>query len=226
MNPNQNSPKNQNIDLQKNENKESSYIQGNIFTMNFADDKKITRFFQKNDSDDEEENRDSGISLPYLDKKNENNNQEGFEYNESNKDKNEALNPKSEYDIEEYNNNKTQRKTLFERVLGPVDAGSVRGSIFNLTIFCLGSGCLNIPQKIGQMSLLVAFIDICLSGAATYMTLNLLIKSSKKAKKFNYGEVVEDYFGKIASYILTISCLIYTFGVLILYMVVSNYIIN
>jgi hypothetical protein len=222
MNPylDKNLANDQKANLLKNEKEEKGYTGGNIFTMNFADDKKITNFFLNGDSDDEEEKRDSGVSLPNLN--NNNNINEGFEYNTSPKEKNEELLKESEPDLEIIDNAANSRRSLFQRVLGPVDAGSIRGSIFNLTIFCLGSGCLNIPQKIGQMSLIVAAIDICLSGLATYMTLNLLILSSKKAKTFNYGEVVEDYFGRIASYILTISCLIYTFGVLILYMVVSN----
>ena len=57
-----------------------------------------------------------------------------------------------------------EKKTLFQRVLGPIDAGSIRASIFNLTIFCLGSGCLNIPQKLGQMSLILSVLDNMAKG--------------------------------------------------------------
>jgi hypothetical protein len=224
MNSNKNSPNNQNINLAKNEKEEDGYFGGNIYTMNFADDNKITRYFQNNDSDDEEEKINSGISLPNLNNNNINKNNhninQGLEYNKPDKEKNEELLQHSESHLEIVDDG---RRSLFQRVLGPVDAGSIRGSIFNLTIFCLGSGCLNMSQKIGQMSLLFFVVDMILSGLATYMTLNLLILSSKKAKTFNYSEVVENYLGKIASYILTIACLINNFGVIILYMVISNY---
>jgi len=201
--------------------KSSSFIKGNIFAMNFANDKAIEDFFQKEDSDDDEnDNEKSFLSMPAINnEKFRNPLQDDEEGTGSDNAKNDNLVIKDE--IEDGN-----RRSLFQRVLGPVDAGSVRGSIFNLTIFCLGSGVLNIPQRIGQMSLLVCIIDIFLSAFATYLTLNLLIISSKRIKNYNYGDVVEDYFGKVAGFILNFACLTYNFGILMLYMVISKFKFN
>ena len=73
-------------------------------------------------------------------------------------------------------------RTLYQRIFGKVDPGSIRGSIFNLAILSLGSGLLALPQKFGQMSILVSIIDIMLAGIAAYWTLNIMILASDKHK--------------------------------------------
>jgi hypothetical protein len=187
----------------------------NIYSMNFSDDKKIEEFFKKEDSDDDEEEKNEKDEKLFENRKD----QDRVELIENFENKEDSLqNMTIASDLTTERN-----RTLFQRILGPVDAGSIRGSIFNLSILSLGSGCLNLPQKMGQMSILVTIIDIFCSGFATYLTLHLLISSSKKAKKFNYYEVVNEIFGKVAAAILTISCLTYNYGVLILYMVISKY---
>jgi hypothetical protein len=193
----------------------------NIYSLNFADDKKIEEFFQKEDSDEDEDekeikNEKEKSLMEMKNDKTENNLNDKVEINNLNNNNDQYITLKSEEDLT------NSGRSLFNRILGPVDAGSIRGSIFSLSILSLGSGCLNLPQKMGQMSIFVTILDIFCSGFATYLTLNLLIISSKKAKKFNYYEVVNELFGKIAAIILIISCLIYNYGIIILYMVISN----
>lgn len=215
---------------QKSPKKGMSYGESNLYLMNFRNDKRIEEILQKEESDEEDDNENKiekkdekmerSISMQYYSKE-----EKLLEKEETEKCERELKEHKEgeENDIIKVKDETNgEKKSLYQRILGPVDAGSVRGSIFNLTIFCLGSGCLNIPQKMGRMSLLVSVIDIILSGIATYFTLNLLILSSKKAKNFNYGEMVDHYFGKVAAFILNVTCLTYNFGILILYMVISN----
>ena len=47
-----------------------------------------------------------------------------------------------------------------------MEPGSLRGSIFSLSILSLGIGSLAIPQKIGIMGLILSPILIILSGLA------------------------------------------------------------
>ncbi len=72
------------------------------------------------------------------------------------------------------------------------------------------------------MSILVTVIDIILSGLATYWTLTLMVTASKKFKNcFNYTKIVEMLYGKKLSNFLVFTILLYTFGIMILYQVVS-----
>jgi hypothetical protein len=116
----------------------------------------------------------------------------------------------------------TQTKSLYQRLFGRIDAGSIRGSIFNLAILSLGSGCLALPQKFGQMSILVSLIDIILAGLAAYWTLNLMIIASEKYKIYNYSELVNHLYGRGLSLVLDITMLVYIFGVMILYQVIGK----
>ena len=109
-----------------------------------------------------------------------------------------------------------QNRSLKDRLFGPIDPGSIRGSIFNLAILSLGSGCLAMPQTFAQMSIVVALVDIILAGMAAYWTLNIMIMSSEKYKIYNYSKLVNTLFGKGMSLFLDITMLIYIFGVMIL----------
>lgn len=115
-----------------------------------------------------------------------------------------------------------RNKSLKQRFFGPVDAGSIRGSIFSLSILSLGSGCLALPQKFGQMSILVSAIEIIVAGLASYWTLNLMIIAADKHKVDNYSKLVHKLFGRPLSLFLEITMLVYLTGILILYQVICK----
>lgn len=114
------------------------------------------------------------------------------------------------------------RKSLKERLFSRIDAGSIRGSIFSMTILSLGSACLALPQKFEEMSALVGIIDIILAGMACYWTLNLLIIASHKVKIYEYSALIKKVFNRPMAMFLDITVLIYIFGIMILYQVISN----
>ncbi len=116
----------------------------------------------------------------------------------------------------------TSRRTLTNRMFGPIDPGSIRGSIFNLAILSLGSACLAMPQKMGQMSVVVTIIDIFISGIVAYWTLNILILSSEKMRIYNYSKLVEKLYGKGMAMFLDSAMLLFIFGIMILYQVIGK----
>ena len=115
------------------------------------------------------------------------------------------------------------RKTFLQRTFGKIDAGSIRGSIFNMVILSIGSAILTLPQKMGQISLLLGLLEIGIFGVITYWTISLLLQVSEKKNTFSYSKLVKEIGGKILSCIIDWSILIYMFGILILYNVVSNF---
>ena len=52
--------------------------------------------------------------------------------------------------------------------------------MFNLSILSLGIGCLALPQKVGQMSLVVSPFVIIIAGLANAWTLLLLSKMASQ----------------------------------------------
>lgn len=201
----------------------------NMFLMSFQNDLKIQDYFSdtKSDSSDEESEKEKQNTQIFL----LNNRGKNIVSEIHTKLKDEIFTDQLQNELMEdntkendYENNITQR-TFIYRLLGPVDAGSIRGSIFNLSIFSLGSGCLALPQKIAKISILASVITIILFGLATYWTLTLMVVSSRRVKNCcNYSKVVEILYGKKLSNFLTFTILIYTLGTMILYQVIGNYI--
>jgi amino acid permease len=113
-------------------------------------------------------------------------------------------------------------RPLYDRLFSKIEPGSVRGSIFTLSIMCLGSGLLALPKKVKYMSISVAFIDIVLAGCAAYWTLTLMIITSNKYDIYEYSKLAQKLYGKWLAILIDITMLIYVFGIMILYQVLSN----
>jgi hypothetical protein len=116
---------------------------------------------------------------------------------------------------------KSSRRSLVERYFSKIEAGSLRGSIFAMSSLALGTGCLALPLQFKNMSLLFALIVLIFSGLAAYWSLSIMILSSIKFKSYDYSKLVFHVFGKCFSMVLDITILIYIFGILISYQVIS-----
>lgn len=115
-----------------------------------------------------------------------------------------------------------QARTFCIRYFGPVYSGSLRSSIFTLSILSLGSGCLSIPQKFTHMSLFVGILTVIICGLAAYKTLNYLIHAAICANILNYSKVVEYYCGRGFSKCLDFIIMLFCFGQMVLLQVISN----
>lgn len=130
-------------------------------------------------------------------------------------------NPLIQHETVENPSSDTER-TRLQRILGPMTPGSLRGSVFSLSVLSVGTGCLSLPQRFGQMSILVAVIEVFLAGLAAYWTLCLMIIAAKSCNKSDYSKVIKHYWGKGWSKFLDVVIIIYQFGILILYQIISN----
>ena len=109
------------------------------------------------------------------------------------------------------------KRSLFNKIFGPMEAGSIRGSIFNMVILSLGTGMFALPKYMSNTSLFLAcflIIGICF---AVWWSLLLLSKACEKNKIYNYSKLIELLYGKIFSLIYDIIVILYSFGVLILF---------
>jgi hypothetical protein len=116
------------------------------------------------------------------------------------------------------------KRSLGDRLFSKVEPGSVRGSIFNLSILSLGCGSLALPQKFSQISMLVAVIDIILASIAAYWTLSILVQAADKYKIYNYSKLAFKVHGNWLSNLLDITILFYILGLMILYQVICKFI--
>jgi hypothetical protein len=117
----------------------------------------------------------------------------------------------------------SHRRTFVERYFSKIEPGSLRGSIFAMSSLALGTGCLAIPSQLQYMSLVGGVMIIILSGISAYWSLNIMILSSNKYKTADYSKLVFHVFGKFSSAFLDYTILIYIFGILISYQVLSKF---
>lgn len=113
------------------------------------------------------------------------------------------------------------RKSLLQRYFSSMDEGSLRASIFAMSSLALGTGCLALPQKFGQMSFSCALLTIILAAAAAFWSLKIMIVASKKIGCDEYSKCVSLTFGKKAANFLDLVTMLYIFGILISYQVIS-----
>lgn len=117
-------------------------------------------------------------------------------------------------------------KPLMNRLFGRMEAGSLRGSIFAISSLALGTGCLALPIRFTQLGLVWALIFLILSSIIAYWSLTLMVKSTiGKTDCYDYSRFVKHTLGKTPAFILDLVIIIYIFGVLISYQVISKYII-
>lgn len=114
------------------------------------------------------------------------------------------------------------RRTFVERYFSKIEPGSLRGSIFAMSSLALGTGCLAIPNQLQYMSLIGGIFIILFSGMSAYWSLSIMILSSKKYKTADYSKLVFHVYGKFLSALLDYTILIYIFGILISYQVISK----
>jgi hypothetical protein len=142
-------------------------------------------------------------------------------------DKENIVSP-SEYPINRYSNNSStpseeNRKSLMNRIFSPMDEGSLRGSIFAMSSLALGTGCLALPCKFGQMSFVVALVMLVIGSICAYWSLVIMIEASRKTNTMDYSRLAKESLGPKMALLLDIIILIYIFGILISYQVISKY---
>ena len=205
----------------------SGNIEGNIIENN--SDNKNDNIEQNSQIDNLIQN-DEKISMGIRDSKatetnikeerNENKEEVGIEQDKNNVEKEEEIKKDNE------NANKTfhrkdsivldNKRTLFHKIFGPMEAGSIRGSIFNMVILSLGTGMFALPKYMSNTSLFFSgllIIGICIS---VWWSLLLLSKACEKNNIYNYSKLIELLYGKFFSIIYDIIVILYSFGVLIL----------
>ena len=72
---------------------------------------------------------------------------------------------------------------FFERILHPIQYGSLRGSIFGLTSMCLGAGSMVLAKRCQQLGLVNFIILLILGALMAYWCLVMMIKAGRSIKE-------------------------------------------
>ena len=114
----------------------------------------------------------------------------------------------------------SKKAKFFERILHPMQYGSLRGSIFGLSSMCLEAGAMLLAIRCQQFGMVNFLIFVVLGGLLAYWCLVMMIKAGKNIKEKNYSKVVKTLLGKKFGIFMDINIALYLFGVLISFMVI------
>ena len=187
----------------------------NLYSLAVSNDKQIENFIHNDNSSN------SNNSINLKDKQNEINNLL-YTTKENNLSEN-LLNKNKSYDSKSTDG---ETRSMINKIFGPMEAGSIRGSIFNMLILTLGSGLLSLPGYVDHVSILMTSILIIIIALLVWWSLLLLSKACEKNGTYNYSHLIKKLYGKKMSNIYDTIVIIYSFGVLILYQVIIHKLIG
>ena len=122
-------------------------------------------------------------------------------------------------------NETSVKRTFCERYFSPLEAGSLRSSIFNLVAFSLGVGSQSLPDQFTKMSLLMGLIMIFVCAVSCFYSLKILNYSCEKAGLYDYSKLVKSVIGPKASLMLNIVIMLYISGSVIAYQLNGKYVL-
>ena len=109
---------------------------------------------------------------------------------------------------------------FFDRILHPIQYGSLRGSIFGLSSMCLEASSMLLAVRGQQFGMVNFLIFLILGALNAYWCLIMMIKAGKNIKEKNYSKVVKIILGKKVGIFMDISITLYLFGALISFQVI------
>ena len=109
---------------------------------------------------------------------------------------------------------------FFERILHPMQYGSLRGSIFGLSSMCLEAGSMVLAIRCKQFGMVNFLIFLILGGMVAYWCLVMMIKAGKNCKEKNYSKVVKEVLGNKLGYFMDANLALYLFGALVSFQVI------
>ena len=109
---------------------------------------------------------------------------------------------------------------FFERILHPIQYGSLRGSIFGLSSMCLEASSMLLAIRCQQFGMVNFLIFLVLGAACAYWCLIMMIRAGKNIKEKSYSKVVKIILGKKVGVFVDINIALYLFGALISFQVI------
>ena len=195
----------------------------NVFTLALKSDKELQKYLEEKDDDYNFEipssmpiESNTGKLLAQSYESEEDKNEKGDSGCNA-KEVNETQPPKQSEEKET-----VQRRTIFQKWFSPMEAGSIRGSIFNMVILSLGSGCLSLPKYISKTSLILSSSLIIVVGLFVWRALTLISRACDKERIFIYSHLIKKLYGKPLAILYDVIVILNSLGVLILYNVISK----
>ena len=120
----------------------------------------------------------------------------------------------------------SKKANLFERMLHPMQYGSLRGSIFGLSSMCLEAGALVLALRCKQFGCVNFLLALILGGVSAYWTLVMMIRAARNMKERDYSKVVKATLGNKVGVFMDCNITLYLLGAVISFQVIIYQIIG
>ncbi len=88
------------------------------------------------------------------------------------------------------------RRTYMQRTFGPMQQGSVRGSIFALCAVAIGAGVLSLPYVLRINGCILGTALIIIGAISGYYSMEMILIRSIESKSKNFSELAQKAGGK------------------------------
>jgi hypothetical protein len=138
-------------------------------------------------------------------------------------DKNNEDNHSDDMISKNHDKSSFHKKGFYDKYFSKLEPGSLRSSIFSLSILSIGIGCLALPQKFGQVSILAMTIMLIFVCGMTYITMDIIIIAARKKNLTIYAHVIEEYCGKKWAMLFDVANILFVVGIILAYQIISKY---
>lgn len=117
----------------------------------------------------------------------------------------------------------SNKKSMCDKYFSKLEPGSLRSSIFSLSILTVGIGCLALPERNGQISVLLMIIMLIIATLVSYFTLDIVINAARHKGLGVYSHVIEEFCGRGWAILFDASNCLFIIGIIITYQIISKH---
>ena len=114
----------------------------------------------------------------------------------------------------------SKKAKFIERLIHPIQWGSLRSSIFGLSSMCLEAGALVLAIRCKQFGMVNFLVALALGGLCAYWTLLMMIKAGKTTEERDYSKVVKEILGNKVRIYVDCNITVYLLGAVISFQVI------
>lgn len=110
-------------------------------------------------------------------------------------------------------------RSFYQRTLGKMEAGALRGAIFTLISTCIGAGCLTLPLVFSHLGIILGTMVLIFACFCSYMGILNIRTAAENFQCYEYAGLVDKVLGKKMKIIFDNAVILYAFGTVIGYQV-------
>ena len=114
------------------------------------------------------------------------------------------------------------KRSWTERTFGPMNPGSIRGSIFTLVCTALGAGYLSVPNILLEIGIVLGLGMIIGCGFIIYFSLMIIAKCAYKYKIYHYPSVAREMLGYRWAILLELAIICNGYGLIVALNIISG----